>query len=334
LFDRMESTDFEDRVFELSDEMIPDFGFIGVTKPVKGAKELEIFINAEGKPVFRDGKGKVFKSPPKAVKADAKKAFKEEAKQIQEAAKQLKANLEVYLIVRRKWALDDWRAFFCKHPLAFGLAQSLVWGLYKGSESQGLFRIDADANLVDADAKAVKPGKGVQVGLAHPIEIPEAEREAWLAIIEKAGKPPFAQMNRPVFTVGKDLADKKLCYLFENKEVAGSTFKSRAEKRAWRRGSVVDSGEVSAYYKVYPQDQIDVFIRLSNLGVGSWDYDSNCSLKNFFFVKTGAVVTGSYTYDEPRDEDDPRLIALCDVPAIVYSETIGDLTFISHKKKK
>jgi hypothetical protein len=49
-------------------------------------------------------------------------------------------------------------------------------------------------------------------------------------------------------------------------------------------------------------------------------------------VKSGSVVTGSYTYDEPNAADDPRLIKLSDVPPIIYSETIADLRNITRQK--
>jgi hypothetical protein len=57
------------------------------------------------------------------------------------------------------------------------------------------------------------------------------------------------------------------------------------------------------------------------------------SLGNVFFVRAGSVKTGSYTYDEPRDENDGRLLRFGDVPPIVYSEVLGDLQKISGKNK-
>jgi hypothetical protein len=128
-----------------------------------------------------------------------------------------------------------------------------------------------------------------------------------------------------VFTPAPDELAKTLSYRFEGKTVNAGTFKSRAERLGWRRGSVVDSGAISGYKKLYPTDQIEVFVRVENLGVGFEGYDSEATLQDFFFVKSGSVVTGSYTYDEPRDADDPRLLKLGDVPAIVLSETLGDL---------
>jgi hypothetical protein len=49
------------------------------------------------------------------------------------------------------------------------------------------------------------------------------------------------------------------------------------------------------------------------------------SLGQVFFVTAESVETGSYVYDEPADETDPRCLALGDIPAIVASETLADL---------
>ena len=75
---------------------------------------------------------------------------------------------------------------------------------------------------------------------------------------------------------------------------------------------------------------VEAFIGTANLGVTSFD-GGEVTLEELFFVKAGSVVTGSYTYDEPRDDADPRLIKLGDVPAIVYSETIADLRYVTRE---
>jgi hypothetical protein len=74
-----------------------------------------------------------------------------------------------------------------------------------------------------------------------------------------------------------------------------------------------------------------VFVKTEGMGV-QLDFDSQVTLGEFYFIKQGSIVTGSYTYDEPRDEKDERLIKFADVPKIIYSETINDLKKITKKK--
>ena len=64
------------------------------------------------------------------------------------------------------------------------------------------------------------------------------------------------------------------------------------------------------------------------IGIGM---DDSIKLGRFCFVKCGSVSTGSYVYDEPSDDKDPRLLSFGDVPPIVFSETLGDLARIAGK---
>ena len=64
------------------------------------------------------------------------------------------------------------------------------------------------------------------------------------------------------------------------------------------------------------------------------DMYSGIKLGRFCFVKSGSVSSGSYVYDEPRDERDPRLLSFAEVPPIVFSETLGDLARIAGAKDK
>jgi len=45
------------------------------------------------------------------------------------------------------------------------------------------------------------------------------------------------------------------------------------------------------------------------------------------------VQIGSYVYDEPGDANDPRLVSYGDVPAIAFSEAMGDLARIAGKSE-
>ncbi len=51
-------------------------------------------------------------------------------------------------------------------------------------------------------------------------------------------------------------------------------------------------------------------------------------------MKSGSVSTGSYVYDEPSDEKDPRLLNFGEVPPVVFSETLGDLAKIAGTKNQ
>jgi hypothetical protein len=108
------------------------------------------------------------------------------------------------------------------------------------------------------------------------------------------------------------------------------TFRGRAEKLGWSRGSVCDAGCVTAYRKIYSGAGVEAFLNIDGMYVGI-GMEETIKLCEVFFVKAGSVQIGSYVYDEPRTENDPRLIAFADVPAVPFSETMGDLMKIAGK---
>jgi hypothetical protein len=106
------------------------------------------------------------------------------------------------------------------------------------------------------------------------------------------------------------------------------TFKGRAERLGWHRGSVCDAGSIPAYVKSFPAGHVDVILALEGFFIGAGMSDE-VTLGAACFVKSGAVQFGSYVYDEPSKEDDPRIVPLDQVPAIPFSETLADLRRIA-----
>lgn len=320
--------------YALSDKMTPDFGFVDGRKELKKGKgkgnAFAVRMGKDLKVELCDGDGACLKALPKTADESTKAELKELGAQVRDIVRQQKVNLENYLVVQRRWQRDDWEGYFLANPIAHALAQGLLWGAYNGDALDATFAVGADGKLTAADGSAVRLGKQ-RVGLVHPLELPADASAAWRSRFERDTiEPPFAQLDRPVHKVDGDERDQTFSFRFEDKSLFGATFKSRAERLGWRRGSVVDAGEVSAYRKAFTTDQVEAFVRLSGLGAQS--YEEEVTLGELFFVKQGAIVCGSYTYDEPRDQKDERLIKLADLPAIVYSETIADLHKITKSK--
>jgi Leucine-rich repeat (LRR) protein len=294
--------------FELADAMLPDFGLPKLAPKVSGE------IGADGKLALVDDKDK----PLKGAKIPAK--LKPLIAEVNDATKQLAASLAYYMTCGRTWSLDAWSAFFLEHPLASALARRLVW-----RTQEHTFRVTDDGEFADAAGKRVVLGKAAVISLAYPLALPPAALAAWRAAFADIAQP-FPQLERKVVELPATDRERRMSFQFENKELSAGTFKGRADRLGWRRGSVVDSGEVSAYRKVYVQAGVEAFIRTEGVGAAGWEGEA--TLGALFFVPAGAIVTGGYTYDEPRDDSDARLIKFADLPAMVYSETIADLEAI------
>lgn len=320
--------------FELADAMISDFGFTKGKLAIAGTKPaLFATIGPDQKVALVDASGASAKAP-KTLPAKSKDALKALGESVRESVRQLKSSLEYYLIVRRRWDAGSFAAFFESNPLAQSFARGFVWGTYDGGKLGASFRVTEDGQRVGVDGKLVSVPKNADIALVHPLEIDASTRAKWISALTAANAhPAFAQLDRPTFAPKDEERERGKCFRFEDRELSSLTFKGRAERRGWRRGSVIDSGEVSAYRKMFPHDKIEVFIGTDGMNVQSFE-GGDVTLKDLFFVRPGAIVTGSYTYDEPRNEDDDRLIRIRDVPPIVFSEAVADLTAITKEKEE
>lgn len=321
--------------YELQDRMLPDFGFTGLIKKLNISKtEYTVRISSDLSFVYLNGDGKPVKSPPKQNETEKKKQ-KEENSLLKETARQFSNNLEHSMVVQRKWSAADWKEFYLKNPVANACAQNFVWTFdTKGKNEKNRFHLEGDKILTIED-KPVSFVENSKIYLVHPYLLSEEEKKDWAEKFKaKKVKPTFPQLDRPIYLVPDGDKDKKMSVQFEDKEISGSTFKYRAKKYGWRRGSVVDAGEVSSYKKVFPGEEIEVFVKLEGMNVSGYDYDEQVTIGRFFFVNTGSIKTGSYVYDEPRGEEDFRLHPFQKVNPILYSETVYDLKRILESKDK
>lgn len=321
---------------ELGDVVVPWLGFApGQPRLVDAGKaKIEVRITDDFKFAFRDPTtNKKIAKLPDSVPASVKNEFKELSATLKEATKSQLLRMETLMVRQFRWTAKRWRELYLQHPLLLPFAHRLVWGCYdtKGNLTTS-FRTLEDRTLTDSSDEPVElPAQG-NIGVVHPLELPANSRQAWLKHLADYNiAPPFAQLERPVITVKPEQKDLKYGSDVVGTELNAMTFKGRAERLGWARGSVVDAGGVHEYLKTFPTAGVDVFIYLEGMYIGV-GMDDSITLDKFFFVKHGSVKIGSYEYDEPSEASDPRLVSFGEVPAIAFSEAMGDLTKIVGKQ--
>ena len=326
-------------VDELGDRVVPWLGFEpGKPRLIEeGDKRIEVQIGTDFKLEFRDlVKNKKINSLPGGISASVKNEFKDLGATLREVLKGQLLRLENLMVRQYRWPLARWREMYLVHPILFPFATRLVWGLYGGNGAlKAMFRALEDRTLTNERDEPVElpvDERTATIGIVHPLEITEEQRRAWLThLADYNVEVPFRQMERPVVFPAADERDLKVSAKFAGTDLNGLTFKSRAEKLGWHRGSVTDGGGISFYCKDFPGAGADALLSLDGMYIGI-DMYTSIKLERLYFVKSGSVNFGSYVYDEPADEKDERLIAFGQVPPIVYSETLGDLEKIAGKK--
>ena len=356
--------------YELADSVIPDFGFDGLFKEFtvntegsskvgKGTQNSKLdtqnasntegyraFIANDFKLAFLDEDNKQLKVLPKGTSAALKEEFKEIGKEIREIVKSQSSRLEQYLVIQRRWTVDKWQGLFLTNPVMFVYANRLIWGIFdeKGA-LMTTFRCQEDQSLIDANGdemdftsprvEGTLGEVGVEfVGIVHPISLTPEDIDFWKnELLDNDIEPIFPQLNRPVILLQNRDKILKMSNEFEGIQFGGYGFLSRMDKTGWSRGSVVDNGGIASYYKAFTEvGLVAIVMQIGDLSVGY--YDVNAEIGHLMFVKKSGVRFGSYMYDEPSRESDPRLVSFGDVPPIVYSEVMADMLFFKENQIK
>jgi hypothetical protein len=313
--------------FEFDDEGLRTFAWDGGSVAAELGPDFKLSW-------FDPASDRTWQSLPAAAPAAVKDEVKLLGKLLREAVKAQTARLELALVLQRRWPVARWRELYEAHPLLRGFASGLVWGVY---DAAGVllrtFRRYHNGILADAQGNEEELLEtDTQIGMVHPLELDEAARQAWQAHLGRLKvKQPFPQLERPVELLDPLLANRREIAITRDKKLSAGTFRSRAEKRGWFRGSVVDAGGISSYVKTYPAVDVEVILPLDNFYIGVDPMDT-IELSAAYFVRAETVRRGSYTYDEPGP-DDPRVLKFAEVPAVVYSETISDLKAIVATKE-
>jgi hypothetical protein len=320
---------------ELGDRVVPWLGFEPDQQRIvaTGAKQVEVAIGLDFKLSLRDaGSKKKMASLPKTAPKETLAEIKDLTASLREIVKAQTMRLENLMVRQRRWPAGRWREMFLRHPLLIPFAARLVWGHYGDGEARPTtFRALEDRTLTDASDSVVTLPPSGSVGIVHPLELADAERQAWRAhLADHEVSPAFPQMDRPVLLVAPEETTARSYAALRGTALNGMTFKGRAERLGWQRGSVCDGGGVTSYWKGFPASGCDAFLGLEDMWIGI-DMYATIKLQDLLFVRTGSVQIGSYVYDDPDGERDPRVIPFGEVPAIAFSEVMGDLKKIAAK---
>jgi len=320
---------------ELADMIVPTLEFNTEYQRSLPDTDIQLVLQPDFKLSYLNPEtDKETRSVPKTLPDSAKAEIKTLRTLIRQTIKGQTARLELDLVRQRSWQTQRWQELFEVNPFLQSYASRLVWAtLDKDGKQRKLFRRYPNGLLADASGDLIElDDSDNKVVMVHPLNLDEGGIVEWRAHLERMKvTPPFAQLERPVERLDAKHANRKQIAFTDGHRMANGTFRSRAEKRGWTRGSVVDGGGITSYYKTYPGALISVFLMVDEHYIGQDPADS-LLLRHGLFVKAESIVIGSYIYDEPKNTDDERVIAFGDVPQVVYSESISDLQAIVASK--
>lgn len=324
---------------ELEDRIVPDLDLDERGERVfdYGPRQFRLVIGQDYKPAVKGPDDKVKTSlPAPNSKDDAEKAKLAKAdwtaftKTLKGVLELQRARLEQAMVTMRRWSVDDFVAFLVKHPVMTHLTRRLVWGQYTSPLAvASTFRVTDEGEYADAKDKPVSLDPNLTVGIVHPMQMSEADRNAWGQVFgDYEIVPPFAQLGRPVYGLEAGEATATELHRVDDAETNSGKVWGFMEKRGWDRGSSSDHGVVMEFAKWYPAANVTAVIDIEpGIARGGLDMlSSEQQITGCYFLR------GHYNPVAYASHQDTAKIPLGQVDPVALSETLGDLYKLTAKE--
>ena len=315
-------------IYELSDRIIPDFGFDGLYKTIQinqdksggNDEEMRVFVGKDFKLQYITEDNKIRKSLPKGATKELKDELKIVQKEIREVNRAQKEKLEQYMVLERRWSWEDWEKFYLLNPVMFIYASTLVWGVFDDKNTLvKLFYVDEDTSLLDIEDDEVDITANHKIGIIHPLRTTKDTLTSWTEMFyELEIAQPFNQLDRASFKVEEAFKKDDNISKYNGQKAAkgGRAVQGYFEKRGWRKE--VSDGGCFDLVKTFKQEDMYAFLNVQGLCVGY--YDEEVEFYDIKFRKIG-------------DWDYKNGFALESLPEIVYSEVIADMEGIIKREE-
>jgi hypothetical protein len=316
---------------ELADRIVPDCGLNEKGSCVFdfGPRQFHLMIGKGLKPMIRDESGALRENLPAprssddpAKAAEATAAWKLLKKMFKDTLKLQSDRLELALVQGRCWPFADFQRFIADHPVMQHLARALVWGEFDASNTlRRSFRIAEDNTLCDEHEHTLADLPH-SVRIVHPLNLSDDSRSAWGQICSDYGMlPPFDQLNRSVHLPDSTEVESTSLERFRGRLVHPMSLFSKLTKLGWQMDDAGDGGYVSQHHKLHADGTLAVLRYGPGIPIFAAADAEPQGIEFCAFVHAGDAA--------PSCHDTIIAMALSQVPAIVFSECVRDLTLLT-----
>lgn len=315
-------------IHELGDRIVPDFDFDGLFKHFElDGEEYRAFIDSNFKIAYFNEDNKKLKAIPANADKALKDEFKDIGKEIRDIVKSQSPRMEYYLIIQRRWTIEQWQQFFLNNPVMFIYATKILWGVYDNTGAvKNTFIVNEDTTLLNIDEEEFDLDEyadetDLQIGLVYPTQLPEADNKKWQQLFfDNSIETIFSQLDRTTSDLKDIDLTKGIILKYDGKRMTTGSIKSTLEKFGWHKGPTGDGGMLESYNLLYHEKQIEAVLELEGVGVG-YGWSDEEKLGRLYFINKQLAPNKWYGYI--KDETDEKLIKLQDLPDIFLSETLS-----------
>lgn len=314
-------------VYELGDRIVPDFGFEGLFKEFTIAGDnYRAFIDSNFKIAFFNDDNKKLKAIPASATSELKEEFKAIAKEVKDIVKSQSSRLEHYLVVQRRWNKEQWEQFFLTNPVMFIYATKLLWGVYINGVLKQCFYCQEDTTLMDAEDNEISIEEAGQIGTVHPLQLSAAELKKWQRqFFNLSIEPVFQQLDRNIHPLVPEHKEVTIIRTFDGTKTESGSIRGTLERYGWRKGPAGDAGSIDTFFKDEDTSDIMAVLEVEGVFVSGFDSDMDAELGRLYFRQR---LGKNKWVTQPKDDKDPVLIPLGNLPEVFYSEVISAIKAI------
>lgn len=296
---------------QLSDRIIPDFGFESNFKTLEIAGETyRAFISSDFKINYLNEDNKVKKSLPKEASKELSTEIKEIEKEIKEVLKTQKGRLEKFLIEQRRWTVEEWKTYYLHNPIMVNYVQRLLWGLYENQTLITVFYCDENLDLYDVENEEVALDSEFRIGIVHPIQLNDEQLKLWKdKVYDENMEFEFPIIDRKIYRKDSKELDVNHTKIFDGKEIPkGADFVAPfLLKKGWLK-ETGDGGSLN-FSKIDSTHNIVAVPYIEGPAVFYQGGETKATIHQIVFYR----------------ENWSNKIPLKDIPEVFYSEVLADL---------
>ncbi|MFL5747730.1 MAG: DUF4132 domain-containing protein, partial [Niastella sp.] len=314
-------------VYELGDRIVPDFGFEGLFREFTiDGDNYRAFIDSNFKIAFFNDDNKKLKAIPASAANELKDEFKAIAKEVKDIVKSQSSRLEHYLVVQRRWNKEQWEQFFLTNPVMFIYATKLLWGIYDNGVLKQCFYSQEDTTLMDAEDNEISIESTAQTGIVHPLQLSAEELKKWQRkFFDLSIEPVFQQLDRNIHPLAPEHKDVTVVRTFDGIKTESRSIRGTLERYGWRKGPTGDAGSINTFFKDEEASDIMAVLEVEGVFVSGFDSDMDAELGRLHFRQR---LGKNKWVPQPKDDKDPVLIPLGNLPEVFYSEVISAIKAI------
>lgn len=322
---------------ELSDKIVPDMNFD--EKMCRtfdyGNRKFNVYLTPTLEIEIYNGEKKVKSMPKPGVNDDKELAeqsyndFKIMKKQIKTVVADQRQRLEYVLMCDRKWTCENWKNLFVKNPVMHCFAIGLIWGIYEGSELIESFRYMDDGSFTNIDEDEVQLPENASIGLIHPIELFEEQKNAWIEqLSDYEITQPFNQLARQCFKPNPEELNMDKITRFDGINISNYTLRGKLTKQGWSTGTPLDAGFFDEF------ERNDIFRCVKNSD-GTTSYEGYYTEIEFSgmcidYMEAENVTLGELVFKNYNAGYKDNNLKIKDVNLRYFSEIIMQLTLLGN----